>query len=353
MIAAAGCFVVRAVRKAEFVITGTAVRRESIAMSTHLRGCCTRTMPKPTALLLIAATLSLNAGCRSRAAARGEAVAIRHSIRHEGRERTYVVRVPAPISRGSGRVPLVMVLHGGGGNALNTETMTGFSDKANTEGFIVVYPEGTSRGGALLTWNAGHCCGYAMDQRVNDVAFLSALIDKLSADYPVDPKRVYVTGMSNGAMMTHRLGIELADKLAAIAPVVGAVFGDEARPRSRVSALMINGLLDESVPYQGGPPGGRFSQAWDGTPAKPALDQARFWAGVNGCNLALRTEDRGTYLRGQHDCPSPVGVEIYSVKDNGHSWPGGTRGTRLADAPSTSLNATDIIWAFFRTHARP
>jgi polyhydroxybutyrate depolymerase len=245
------------------------------------------------------------------------------------------------------------VLHGGGGNGLNAEAMTGFTDKARAEGFIVVYPEGTSRRGQLFTWNAGHCCGYAMEQRVNDVAFIGALIDTLLARYPIDPKRVYVTGMSNGAMMAHRLGIELSEKVAAIAPVVGGVFGDEARPRSRVAAIMINGVLDKAVPYNGGLTGGRSRQAWDGTPTKPALDQARFWAGANGCSLTPRTEDHGAYVKGEHACPPGVGVAIYSVKDNGHAWPGGSKGSRLGDTPSTSLNATDTIWAFFRSHQKP
>ena len=88
--------------------------------------------------------------------------------------------------------------------------MTGFTPKASAEGFIVVYPDGTSRRAPLLTWNAGHCCGYAMEQRVDDVAFISALIEDLAARFPIDRKRIYVTGMSNGAMMAHRLGSELS-----------------------------------------------------------------------------------------------------------------------------------------------
>ena len=94
--------------------------------------------------------------------------------------------------------------------------------------------------------------GLAMRRRVDDVGFIGALIDKLSIDYPVDPKRIYATGMSNGGMMTHRLGIELADRVAAIAPVVATVFGDEREPTRPVPALMINGMLDKSVPFRGG-----------------------------------------------------------------------------------------------------
>jgi len=275
------------------------------------------------------------------------------TIRHDGRERSYVVRVPAAVAEGSTRVPLVIVLHGGGGNAPNAESMTGFTEKARAEGFIVVYPNGTGRRrDVLLTWNAGHCCGYAMEQRVDDVGFIGALIGDLLARYPVDSRRVYVTGMSNGAMMSHRLGIELSDQVAAIAPVVGALFGDEARPSARVSAIMINGMQDQAVPYRGGSPGGRFAQAWDGTPTKPAMDQAAFWAVANGCSLTASSVDHGSYLSTHHDCPSQIGVAIHSVKDNGHAWPGGRKGTRAGDTPSTALHATDVIWDFFESHPK-
>jgi polyhydroxybutyrate depolymerase len=308
---------------------------------------------KPTLMLLLGASLVWTAGCRVRPGSHVEPDPAQHTIRVGGRERTYVVRVPSTIAREAGSVPLVIVLHGGGGNARNAETMTGFTAKGEAERFIVAYPNGTSRRAPLLTWNAGHCCGYAMEERVDDVAFIRALIDDLSARHRIDQRRIYVTGMSNGAMMSHRLGIELSDRIAAIAPVVGTVFGDETRPRSRVSAIMVNGMRDDFVPYRGGPPGGRFQQAWDGTPTRPALDQARFWASANGCDATLRTEDRGAYLIGRHECVSPVAVEIYSVKDNGHAWPGGRTGSRRADTPSTALNATDVIWAFFRAHPKP
>lgn len=303
--------------------------------------------------VLLIGSLFQTISCRARPAVRAETDPAQRVLRHGGRERTYVVRVPSGISRESEAVPLVIVLHGGGGNARNAEAMTGFTAKGAAERFIVAYPEGTSRQRPLFTWNAGHCCGYAMEQRVDDVGFIGALIDELSAIHRIDRKRIYVTGMSNGAMMAHRLGIELSDRIAAIAPVVGTVFGDEPRPRSRVSALMINGMLDDFVPYRGGPPGGRFREAWDGTPTRPAVDQARFWAQANGCSSTRQTEDRGAYLIGRHDCGPPVAVEMYSVKDNAHAWPGGRSGTRRGDTPTTSLNATDIIWAFFHAHPKP
>ena len=141
---------------------------------------------KPTITLLLIAGVFQCLTCRARTAAGNETQSAQHTLQHGGRERTYVVRAPSRTSRESGAVPLVIVLHGGGGNARNAEAMTGFTTKGEEERFIVVYPEGTSRRAPLLTWNAGHCCGYAMAQRVDDVGFIRALIDELSARHRID-----------------------------------------------------------------------------------------------------------------------------------------------------------------------
>jgi polyhydroxybutyrate depolymerase len=115
---------------------------------------------------------------------------------------------------------------------------------------------------------------------------------------------------------------------------------------------MINGMLDRSVPYGGGEPGGRFAGSWDGTPVTPAVAQAAFWAAANGCSTEATTVDAGAWVHVRHDCPAPLGVELYAVKDNGHAWPGGQRGSAMGDIPSTALNATDVIWAFFSAHGK-
>jgi polyhydroxybutyrate depolymerase len=282
-----------------------------------------------------------------------DADAARQILMHAGVERTYVARNVERFSKSRERVPLVLVLHGGGGNAANAERMTGFTEKARKEGFIVVYPEGSgSFRTSLLTWNAGHCCGYAMKHDVDDVGFIRALIDELTRRYPIDANRIHVTGMSNGGMMTHRLGIDLSDRIASIAPVVATVFGDEKKPRHPISALMINGALDKHVPHTGGPPGGRGMQAWDGTPTRPALAQAEFWAAANGCSKEQVKEDAIAWTSWRYDCPSSRAVQLYLLEDNGHAWPGGEPGSRRGDKPSTSLNATDVIWDFFMAHPR-
>jgi polyhydroxybutyrate depolymerase len=231
--------------------------------------------------------------------------------------------------------------------------MTGFTEKAQNEKFIVVYPEGSGRmRKTLLTWNVKHCCAYAMKENIDDVAFINALLDHLIEHYPIDDKRIYVTGMSNGGMMTHRLGIELSHRIAAIAPVVATVFGDEQIPKQPVAALMINGLLDKSVPNAGGTPSGRGKDSWDGTPAKPAIDQGTFWAKANGCGRTPTKEETSTQILWRYSCPNNHDVKLLVLKDNGHAWPGGEKGSRRGDKPSDSLDATDAIWEFFKAHSK-
>jgi len=122
------------------------------------------------------------------------------------------------------------------------------SATADKETFLAVYPRGTGR---VLTWNSGACCGYAMENRVDDTGFLHALIDKLERDYAVDRRRIFATGISNGGMMSYRLACELSDKIAAIAPVEGAQ--DLAcHPANRVSVIVFHGTSDHLVPFEGG-----------------------------------------------------------------------------------------------------
>lgn len=272
---------------------------------------------------------------------------------HRGERRSYVVRMPSREAADTTRRPLVIVLHGGGGNAANAERMTGFTRKARDERFVVAYPNGSGRlRRSLLTWNAGHCCGFAMERRVDDVGFIAAMIDTLVATAQVDPRRIYVTGMSNGAMMAHRLGIELAPRIAAIAPVVGGVFGDERMPEGPVAALIMNGALDRNVPPAGGAPGGRGTDAWDGTPLKPAEAQGEFWARVAACDPTPEVRSEGQARVARYRCPAGRAVEWYLVLDNGHAWPGGSAGSRRGDAPSRSLDATTVIWEFFKRQGK-
>ena len=268
-----------------------------------------------------------------------------------GLERRYILHKLA--ATGPEKRPLVLVLHGGGGNAANAVQMFGFSQVALRDGAVVVYPEGSGRfKNKLKTWNADHCCGYAMQNSVDDIAFIGALIDLMIAKENVDPARVYVTGMSNGGMMAHRLGIGLADKIAAIAPVVGGLFGDEASPANKVSVLTINGGLDLSLPLNGGQTGGRFANAWDGTPLKPVLYQGKFWAEADGCEGIPKETQQGSVKTIRYSCPSGVDVVQMIAMEEGHTWPGGKPGSRLGNVSPGTLDASQLIWDFFKAHHR-
>jgi polyhydroxybutyrate depolymerase len=142
-----------------------------------------------------------------------------HSIRVGGLQRSYLVHVPKGHSQTT-PMPVVLALHGATMNAAMMAWFSGLNPKADEAGFLVVYPNGTGTRESF-TWNGGSCCGYAMQNNVDDVAFISALLDDLMRTHPVDARQIYVTGMSNGAIMAYRLALELSERIAAIAPVDG------------------------------------------------------------------------------------------------------------------------------------
>jgi len=276
-----------------------------------------------------------------------------HTIVVGGRPRSYLMH---DFSRGR-QAPVVIVLHGGGGNAENAVTMTGFDRIGQREGLIVVYPNGTAARERvpLLTWNAGHCCASAMKSGVDDVAFIGAVIDALVKDGRADPSRVYVTGMSNGAMMAHRVGRELSTKIAAIAPVVGALFGDERPPAAPVPAFIIVGADDAIVPGAGGSlqvralTGGGSAADHD---VAPAIEQARYWAKANGCGTPTTTARQESTVLEWRDCVSGAPVVFHTVAHNGHAWPGGAPGRAGAAVPTKDFDASAQMWAFFATQRR-
>lgn len=275
---------------------------------------------------------------------------LKQTLEFGGRTRSYLVHLPPNYTKRE-RLPLVLVLHGGGGNAKSNIELTGFSDKADKEHFIVVYPNGTGRlDNILLTWNSGNCCGYALDNKIDDTGFLSALIDKMEREFNIDTKRVYATGLSNGGMMSYRLGCELADKIAAIAPVAGAL-NLECRPSQPVSVIAFHGTDDQHVLYEGGKPR-KKADPHDRTDNSVA-NAIAFWVGHNQCASQPVREQMGniivdTYQGGRNNSE----VVLYTINGGTHSWPGGKKPRFLADEPTQEISATDLMWDFFLRHPK-
>ncbi|THD38038.1 MAG: phospholipase, partial [Sphingomonas sp.] len=249
-------------------------------------------------------------------------------------------------------MPLVIALHGGGGNGAQLARSAGLVEKARAAGFILALPEGSARIGKIQTWNAGGCCAYAMRAKIDDVGFIRALIDAQVASGRVDPRRVYVVGMSNGGMMAHRIAIALGDRIAAAAVFVGALFGNESAPVAPVPLLIVNAANDQNVPVPGGIGPASVSGA-QSSPYKPSVYAARWWATANRCAANPASSDTADYAR-QHwaGCVRGADVDFYLIKDAEHGWPGGTIGRPGVTRSTGRVNGTDLMWAFFAAHHR-
>ena len=261
-------------------------------------------------------------------------------------------RIHLPNDRAPARpAPLVIVFHGGGGNGANAARMSGMDAEADREGFIAVYPNGTGPfRNALLTWNTWRCCGRAMEEHVDDVGFVRALVESLERTYAIDRKRIYATGMSNGGMMTYRAGCELADIFAAIAPVAGALDTDDCRPASRVSVIAFHGTADQHVLFEGGEP--RVAADRHRRTDNSVAHAIDFWKRRDGCEGGPARERKGSVIHDAYACADGTAVELYAIEGQGHAWPGGRKGWRNGDPPTTEISATDLMWDFFARHPK-
>jgi polyhydroxybutyrate depolymerase len=283
------------------------------------------------------------------------------TLRHGGRNRAYLVHVP-PRATAIRALPLVLALHGGGGEAEGFGGYAGLDRVADREGFLVVYPYGTGvLPRRLLTWNAGECCGYAMNQGVDDVGFLVAVLDDLARRTSLDLARVYATGHSNGAMMAYRLASERPDRVAAVVPVAGAMSAEAPAAGAAVAVLHIHSVDDPRALYDGGvgPPFPGTDVRSAHRPVETSLDR---WRQRNGCSgQPRRAETRagsvGTPEEGQtatllvwDGCTSGRPVWHWRLTGVGHGWPGSVLGGLREGVvgPGTNLvDAAEEAWRFF------
>ena len=267
------------------------------------------------------------------------------SFEHENRMRYYLEHLP-PTYQEDSMYALIIAMHGGFGSGPQLEEQSQLSVTADEEGFIVVYPDGVASPlFGIRTWNAGGCCGYAMEQDIDDVGFIGRLIDTMIDRYSIDPDRIYSTGMSNGGFMSYRLACEMRGRIAAIAPVASSMLTSCA-PELAVPVVHFHSYMDENVPWYGGKGSGASNHY------NPPLDSVmNVWAGFNACevlNDTLRDENDYDHIAWR-DCHCDADVNLYLSHDGGHSWPGGM-GTVIGDPPSEVLDANALMWSFFQQH---
>ena len=285
----------------------------------------------------------------------------RQVITHDGLQRSYILHLPSSYNPNDS-YPLVLVFHGGGGNAENIQETTNFSQKADDENFIVVYPDGTGKlKRRLLTWNCGFCCGYALENNIDDIGFIRELIEHLQEKYQINPNMIYATGLSNGGIMSYYLGAELSDIFAAIAPVAAQIGGQATsqeklwripEPNYPVSVIALNGMNDSRVPYDGG-------QSIDNDTAvyswMSTNESIQFWVNQNQCHSIPQRNISSsgniiidTYSSGKNNTE----VQLVTIVNGTHCWPGGQKGWKNGAEPTKEISATDIIWDFFENHPK-
>jgi polyhydroxybutyrate depolymerase len=287
------------------------------------------------------------------------------SFDFKGLKRIFRTYIPKSYDK-SVSLPLVIALHGKGGKGRSMILITrkGFNKLADKDGFIVVYPDGIEK-----NWNDGRMDDETNDrahrENIDDVGFISALIDFMIKDFNIDPGRVYVTGISNGAIMSYRLACELSHKITAIAPVDGNIpylLMPGYSPSNPVSVLAINNVNDPLVPFDGGEIYGHFHRVKLGK-VLSTEESVMFWVKHNRCSLEpVVTEEPdtdpkdGTRVISKQYLNHNNGTEVvlYIVEGGGHTWPGGIQylPARMIGKTSRDFNATEVIWSFFKRHSR-
>jgi len=274
------------------------------------------------------------------------------SLQSGGRQRTFLYRDPP--GEPAGLRPLVIGLHGRLGDGASQEKLTGFSQLAAREGLALVFPDGVER-----SWADARGATPASKDGVNDVAFISELIDLFVAQHRADPSRVYLMGMSNGGFMTLTAACALSDKVAAAVSVTGLVstaLAKTCRPARPIPVALVLGDADPLVPYRGGDMGGR------GT-VLSGRASADFWVAANGCSGSPAAEPipdvdpkDGTHslrLRWT-SCRGGTEVQLVTVTGGGHTWPGGSQylPELVIGRTSRDFSANALAWEFLRRFSR-
>jgi polyhydroxybutyrate depolymerase len=253
----------------------------------------------------------------------------------DGLERSYILHAP-PEFDAARPIPLVMVFHGLTQDGFYMMDLSGFGRMADTGGFIAVFPNGYDPGGRF-SWNAGGgCCNYAGAENIDDIAFVRRILADLQAAATIDPRRIFATGFDDGAMFSYRLGCEMSDAFAAIAPVASVLSFYPCRPAHPVSLFHIHGAGDQFIPLEG-----RATNPYGDEPFPPLSRGIETWVKADGCPTPARVEqDDGMTHTIYAPCQDDTAVELL-VLSVGHRWP-----------PDFVWDAAPNIWEFFAGHPK-
>jgi polyhydroxybutyrate depolymerase len=271
-------------------------------------------------------------------------------------ERVAHVQVPGSYKPES-PPPLVLVLHGAGGNGRVSLDHNGWSAKAEKNGFVVVAPDGlpalirapaTFRANPAL-WNSGQLNSRSPRAAIDDVEYIRQLLDELKIRVPYDPRRVYCCGHSNGGGMTFRLANELSERFAAVGTVAGMLAIDEPKPRKPMPTLYILGTKDPLTPIEGG----QVQLPWGARHNPPVAESMAKWAKALGCETQPETVSDSDGIKKQvyQSKSSGPTLTVLLIDGHGHMWPGSKSFLpETVTGPVTSkLNATDALWDFFNS----
>ena len=275
----------------------------------------------------------------------------------DGRTRRYRTYVPAGLPAGSA-VPLVIALHGGLGTSSQFAANSGLNGFADSNRFIAVYPDGIgnqSDGTGYQTWNGGYCCGPAATQSVNDVAFIRDLVVKLRTTMPIDPRRVYAMGHSNGGILAYKLACQLSGVIGAIGVQAGSNIIAGCQPTNPVSVFHLHGTADTNMPINGGKGSGVSTTIF--VAARNAVDAM---ATVNGCNVSspkpLVTTNTDVTALSWTGCRSNSEVKFVTVNGATHAWMGhaaqSASSASYVGEPYPNLDATRAILSFLLSKSR-
>jgi polyhydroxybutyrate depolymerase len=267
--------------------------------------------------------------------------------------RTFVVHVPAERPRNriglAESFPLVILLHGSGADGETIRRQSGFDSLADAYHVIAVYPDGAT---AVFTygsdWNAGTCCGTPARDSLNDLGFITQAIDEVAQHAPIDRRRIYVGGFSDGARMAYHVACKDAANIAAIGVVSGSLTDNDCRPSRPVPLVAIHGTADTDVPYAD------RAMTASRTPLAPGLSSLPpslgFWAQQDGCTRPFARKISANVTRtGFRGCSADV--LFYSINGGQHAWPGGVADGDNGAKPTTELNASRALMLFFLAHS--